>query len=167
MSSAPHSDATPGVPASASARHGAFIGRRMLSMLYDLLPVLALWFLLGFLFALGYTLAGHGTRENIEPWSLLQWLLWLCCWAITGGYATVSWRRGGQTLGMRPWRLRVVTADGGMPAWPAMWLRYAVATLSLAAAGLGFWWAWIDRDRLTWHDRAAGTRVVHQPGPQR
>ncbi|WP_133000527.1 RDD family protein [Luteimonas arsenica] len=151
-------------PATASnARPGAHIGKRMLAMLYDLLPVLSLWFLLGFVFALGYTLAGHAPRENIEPFSLLQWLLWLCCWAITGAYATVSWRRGGQTLGMRPWRLRVVSADGQPPTRSALWRRYAVATLSLAAAGLGFWWAWFDRDRLTWHDRAAGTRVLHEP----
>jgi uncharacterized RDD family membrane protein YckC len=143
-------------------RPGAHIGKRMLAMLYDLLPVLSLWFLLGFLFALGYTLAGHAPRENIEPWSLLQWLLWLCCWVVTGAYATVSWARGGQTLGMRPWRLRVVAADGATPSWPALWRRYAVATLSLAAGGLGFWWAWLDRDRLTWHDRAAGTRMVHE-----
>ncbi|NLA68655.1 MAG: RDD family protein [Gammaproteobacteria bacterium] len=145
------------------ARTGAFIGRRLLAMAYDLLPVLSLWFLLGFLFALGYTLAGHDPRENIAPWSPLQWLLWLCCWALTGGYATASWRRGGQTLGMRPWRLRVVDAEGGPPPWPALWRRYAVATLSLAAGGLGFWWAWLDRDRLTWHDRAAGTRMRHEP----
>ncbi len=153
---APHATAS-------HARSGAHIGRRMLAMVYDLLPVLSLWFLLGFVFALGYTLAGHAPRENIQPFSLLQWLLWLCCWAITGAYATVSWRRGGQTLGMRPWRLRVVSADGQPPTRSALWRRYAVATLSLAAAGLGFWWAWFDRDRLTWHDRAAGTRMLHEP----
>ena len=161
---------TPSARAAAApptVRQGAFIGRRVLAMVYDLLPVLALWFLLGLVFSVGYMLAGHAARENIQPWSLLQWLLWLCCWIVTGGYATLSWRRGGQTLGMRPWRLRVVAADGGAPDWRAAWLRYAVATLSLAACGRGFWWAWIDRDRLTWHDRAAGTRVVHQPRPAR
>ena len=149
------------------ARTGAHIGKRLLAMLYDLLPVLSLWFLLGFLFALGHTLAGHAPRENIAPWSLLQWLLWLCCWLATGAYATVSWRRGGQTLGLRPWRLRVASADGSTLPWSALWRRYAVATLSLAAGGLGFWWAWIDRDRLTWHDRAAGTRMVHEPRRRR
>ena len=150
-------------PPPAIAIPGAHIGKRLLAMLYDLLPALSLWFLLGFVFTLGYTLAGHGLRENIPPFSPLQWLLWLCCWGVTGAYATVSWRRGGQTLGLRPWRLRVVAADGSAPAWPALWTRYAVATLSLAAGGLGFWWAWFDRDRLTWHDRAAGTRMVHEP----
>ncbi|WP_032968546.1 RDD family protein, partial [Stenotrophomonas maltophilia] len=78
---------------------------RMLAMVYDTLPVLALWMLAGTLFTLAYTLDGHTQRENIAPFSAWQWLLWAVCWAITGWYATASWRRGGQTLGMRPWRL--------------------------------------------------------------
>ncbi|MGH8026984.1 MAG: RDD family protein, partial [Pseudoxanthomonas sp.] len=24
-------------------------------------------------------------------------------------------------------------------------------------------WAWVDRDRLTWHDRASGTRLIRLP----
>src|SRR5690606_28174362 len=102
-------------------------------------------------------------RHNIEPFSLTQWLLWLACWGIAGLYATVSWRRGGQTLGMRPWRIRLVSDDGAAPSWRALWLRYLVGTASLLLAGLGFIWAWIDRDRLTWHDRASGTRPVRVP----
>ena len=80
-------------------------------------------------------------------------------WLVAGAYAVPSWRRGGQTLGMRPWRLRVVGAHGGSPDARALWMRYAVGGLSLLAGGLGFWWAWIDRDRLTWHDRISGTRM--------
>src|SRR3546814_11717835 len=64
---------------------------------------------------------------------------------------------------MRPWRLIVVGADGGVPSWRALCVRYAVGTVSLLAAGLGFWWAWVDRDRLAWHDRASGTRMLRKP----
>jgi len=148
-------------PAAAPA---ALVWRRLLSLLYDLLPVLALWFLLSAAFTAAYTFLGHhDPRENIAPFSALQWLLWLGCGIVTGLYATASWRHGGQTLGMRPWRIRVVAADGGVPTRGALWLRYAVGVVSLLAAGLGFWWAWIDRDRLAWHDRASGTRVVRAP----
>jgi uncharacterized RDD family membrane protein YckC len=70
-----------------------------------------------------------------------------------------SWRRAG-TLGMRPWRLRVVAPDGRPATSRALLLRYAVATLSLFAFGLGFLWSLVDRDRRTWHDLAAGTLLV-------
>jgi uncharacterized RDD family membrane protein YckC len=82
---------------------------------------------------------------------------------VTGAYAVISWRRGGQTLGMRPWRLQVVAADGGAPSWRALCVRYAAATFSLLLAGLGFWWAWVDRKRLTLHDRVSGTRMIRLP----
>ena len=150
-------------PPPASPR--AHIPWRLLALFYDLWPALALWFLTAVPFML-VDAAIHGdVRHNIEPFSPMQWLLWLTCWGVAGLYATVSWRRGGQTLGMRPWRLRLVNAeDPDLPApWRALWLRYLVGTLSLLAAGLGFFWAWVDRDRLTWHDRASNTRLVRVP----
>lgn len=136
---------------------------RWLALFYDFWPVLALWMLVSGVFTVGYTLAGHAQRENIAPFSPLQWLLWLCCWGVAGVYATASWRRGGQTLGMRPWRLHLRSIDGGLPSRAALWRRYAMGTLSLLLGGLGFWWAWADRDRLTWHDRFSGTRLVRLP----
>jgi len=138
------------------------IGWRLLALTYDLLPVLALWMLVSTVFTVGYYAAGHAARQNIAPFSALAWLLWLLCWIVAGLYAVVSWERGGQTLGMRPWRLRVVGV-GGVPTRRALMLRYVVGTASLLLGGLGFWWAWIDRDRLAWHDRASGTRIERMP----
>jgi len=149
-----HAD-TPTAP-----RHGAYIGRRLLALAYDLFVAVALWFVVAVPFVLADLAISGDPRHNIGPCSAMQWLLWLACWGVTGLYATISWHRGGQTLGMRPWRLRVVSLDGGALTRSAAWRRYAVATLSLLAGGAGFWWAWIDRDRLTWHDRASGSRVV-------
>ncbi len=151
-------------PDPAPPRPRAWVGWRLAALFYDLWPVVAMWFALSFLFALAHTFMGHhDPRENIAPFSALQWLLWAACWGVTGLYAVASWARGGQTLGMRPWRLRVVRPDGALAGRGALWLRYGVGTLSLLAGGLGFWWAWIDRDRLTWHDRLSGTRLVRDP----
>lgn len=136
---------------------------RLLALVYDALPVIALWMVVSAGFTLAYTAAGHDPHENIAPFSALQWLLWCVCWLVAGLYAVLSWRKGGQTLGMRPWRLFVENADGTAPDMRALSTRYAVGTLSLLLAGAGFWWAWIDRERLTWHDRLSGTRLVRRP----
>lgn len=151
------------ISAPSATRPAALVGWRLLALLYDLWPVLALWMVAGTVFAVGYTLAGHDPRENIAPFSPLQILLWLVCWMLAGAYAVISWHRGGQTLGMRPWRLRVVDVDGRPPELRALLKRYMVGTASLLLGGLGFWWAWFDRDRLTWHDRASGTRMQREP----
>jgi uncharacterized RDD family membrane protein YckC len=141
------------------ARPSALIGWRLLAMLYDFFPVLGLWFLTGAL-----AMLVHG-GEPIYGDTLAGWLELLALWLVTGAYATLSWRRGGQTLGMRPWRLRVTAADA-KPAWRQLWIRYAVGTLSLLLAGAGFWWAWFDRERRTWHDRASGTGMVREERKQ-
>lgn len=146
------------------AKPRALMGWRLLALAYDLWPVLALWILVAVPFTVGYTFLGHhDSHQNIRPYSLLWWLQWLSCWIVAGAYIVPSWRHGGQTLGMRPWRLKVTAADGGAPSWRALCVRYAVATVSLLLGGLGFWWAWVDRERLTWHDRASGTRIVRMP----
>lgn len=138
-------------------KHAPLLGWRGLALFYDLWPAAALW-----MAAAAAFLLAHDNRP-LPAFSALQLLLWLLCWLLTGAYATVSWRRGGQTLGMRPWRLRVVAIDGGAPTWRAALVRYLVGSASLLLGGFGFWWAWIDRDGLAWHDRASGTRIRREP----
>ena len=140
-------------PARPAARP-AHLGWRLLALVYDALPNIAIWLAVS---AVALLLRpGHAT---FAPWSAGQGLLWLLCWAISGLYAVHAWRRGG-TLGMRPWRLRVIADDGGPATTARLWLRYAVATLSLLAAGLGFVPALFDARRRALHDVVAGTMLV-------
>ena len=142
---------------SAPAPAAPLIGRRLLALAYDLFPALGLWF------AVGASALWLNAGVPPKPDSAAGWLELLALWSVSGLYAVLSWRRGGQTLGMRPWKLRVIAADGGRPGWPALSKRYAIGGLSLLLAGAGFWWAWLDRERLTWHDRASGTRLRRLP----
>jgi uncharacterized RDD family membrane protein YckC len=70
------------------------------------------------------------------------------------------WVHGGQTLGMRAWRVRLVSAQGLPVELRRALLRYFAAILSWAPLGLGFWWVLADPKRLAWHDRLSGTRMV-------
>lgn len=136
-------------------RPATLVGWRLLALTYDFFPVLALWFVTAGVFTL---LHGDAVRGG---W--LGALEFVVLWTIAGLYATVSWRRGGQTIGMRPWRMRVIdAATSGNATWRQLWLRYAVGSVALLLAGLGFWWAWSDPDRLTWHDRLSATRMVRE-----
>lgn len=70
------------------------------------------------------------------------------------------WLRGGQTLGMRTWRLMVVRQDG-LPLTPKNALiRFLAAILSLLPAGLGLFWVVFDPEKLAWHDRLSATRLI-------
>jgi uncharacterized RDD family membrane protein YckC len=70
------------------------------------------------------------------------------------------WVHGGQTLGMRAWKIRVVGIDGTGIGWRQALLRFAMAIVSWLPCGLGFWWMLFDRDSLTWHDRVSKTYIV-------
>jgi uncharacterized RDD family membrane protein YckC len=77
------------------------------------------------------------------------------------------WCRGGQTPGMRTWRLRVEAEAGARLTLRAASLRFAAAVVSIAALGLGFWWILVDPQGRAWHDRLSRTRVVPVPAEAR
>ena len=138
-------------PPSAQSVH---LGWRLIAIVYDLFPLMALWFATSVLVYLAHD------RAPVRPYSAGAWIELGLLWAVTGTYLVISWRLGGATIGMRPWRLKVLAADGRPAAVRSLWIRYAVATLSLLAGGLGFVWALFDEERRCWHDMAAGTRLV-------
>jgi uncharacterized RDD family membrane protein YckC len=80
--------------------------------------------------------------------------------AQVAAYFIGFWARGGQTPGMRAWRLRVQTVDGNTPSPAVAAVRFGAALLAAAPAGLGFLWMLVDADNRTWHDRLSGTRIV-------
>ena len=67
------------------------------------------------------------------------------------------WRKSGQTLGMQAWRIKLESVSGGKPSWSQCVTRVLVAGVSFAAAGLGYWWIWLDKEGRSWHDLASKT----------
>ncbi len=140
---------TPATPASLRVRLAAAA--------YDLLPLIGLWFVAAVL-ALAVTGGALDTHTPAGKVLVQGFAL-----ALSAAYFVVSWSRGGQTIGMRAWRLRVVAADGNRVPWSHAFLRFFVALISLAALGAGFWWALVDAQGRTWHDMATGTTMIRTP----
>ncbi len=136
---------------SAAPARAPAIGRRLASALYDLLLIVALTFVATFPFLAFLGDATHGWRRHL----LQAWVL-----TVIGAYFVWFWTRGGQTLPMKTWHIRLVGRDG-RPVGAARALhRYLLALLGTAALGLGFFWALFDRDRQFLHDRLAGTSLI-------
>lgn len=129
--------------------------RRLGAMLYDGLLVTAVLMLATVPFV-----AERG-GETVEPDD--NFLYQLSMLIVMYLFFVFFWTRGGQTLGMRAWRLRLETDDGSIPSITVASLRFFIAIVSLVPFGLGFLWQLWDKDRLTWHDRIAGTRMLHYP----
>jgi uncharacterized RDD family membrane protein YckC len=79
-------------------------------------------------------------------------------------YFPYFWARGGQTLGMRPFQLRVVRdSDGGSIGWGTAFLRLVGLWVAGAVFYIGYIWIFIDKRRRGWQDLIAGTVVIKQP----
>ena len=115
-------------------------------MLYEAVLLFAVAFFAAwvFFFASGGRDASSGA---------LRYELQLFIAAVFAAYFLWCWLRGGQTLAMKAWGIRLVDVT---PQKALLRFVYAVLLLPASIA-----WALFDRDRQFLHDRLAGTRLVN------
>lgn len=125
----------------------SFLARRLGALSYDLLIVLGGLMVMTFPY-LGI-LAWLTEQESPDPGDGLFQLYVL---ALVYGYVWVSWRRGGQTIGMKAWRLQACRYDGELLSQRQIALRFILAIPSLLLGGIGLWWSAFHPQGLTLHD---------------
>jgi len=132
----------------------ASLFKQLAAMVYDSLLILAILFV-----AIGITVPiNQGIA--IKP-SLVYLFLVVVIFIFYGWF----WGRSGQTLGMRVWKIQIVTEFGGYPDWPVSFLRLAFAMFSFACFGMGYWWRIFKP--YTWHDRFSQTKIIDISGKAR
>jgi uncharacterized RDD family membrane protein YckC len=91
-----------------------------------------------------------GTQDATSGWRRHALQLFIA--AVFAAYFLWCWLRGGQTLAMKAWHIRLVDVTPQKAL-----IRLLVAGLLLPVSIL---WALFDRERQFLHDRLAGTRLV-------
>jgi uncharacterized RDD family membrane protein YckC len=134
------------------------VWRRLAAVCYDLLLVAAL------LFCFTLVVLAMRLGEAVPPGS---WWFPFALIGVAMAFFCGFWVHGGQTVGMRAWRIRVVRDDGGALGWPRATARFAAGIVAALPAGLGLWWSVFDGRNRAWHDRWTGTRVVRVPAAQK
>jgi uncharacterized RDD family membrane protein YckC len=122
------------------------LARRLASLLYEAVLLVAVAFFAASVF---YFASGGAP---LEGWLLRAHQLFLA--AVFAAYFLWCWLRGGQTLAMKTWRVRLVGVSPGRAL-----LRFLFA-LVLVPTGASILWALFDREGQFLHDRLAGTRLV-------
>ena len=126
--------------------------RRLMIMLYDGVIMLGL-LMLASAVALPF---GETEKMAFRDIGFTLWLLLVCFI-----YLSACWRHGGMTVGMRAWRVKIVSQDGERISWVACLLRFLTGLLSLTALGLGVFWALLDGKNRGWHDLASHTFLIY------
>lgn len=142
-------------------------------MLYEAMLLFGVVFIAGWLFdTLSQSRHALTLRHARQFWLFF----------VLGAYFVFFWCRSGQTLAMKTWRVKLVSADFGkiplrkaiaryLLAWmwflPAMGLDAALglkawSSIAVVAVGMLLWMmtVFMDKDRQFLHDRLAGTRLV-------
>lgn len=127
------------------------IGRRLLSLVYELLLLTAVVLLAaGVATTLAYATGGA------HPRALTQLTVTGACL----GYFAWQWQGRGQTLPMKTWKIRLETAGGERVTVTRALLRAILSVPCYGLFGITVLWALVDREKQFLHDRLAGTRLV-------
>jgi len=117
-------------------------------MAYEAILLFAIAFFAAWLFFFA-----SGGRDATTGW--VRYALQLFIAAVFAAYFLWCWLRGGQTLAMKAWRIRLVEVS------PASALLRLLLAAILVPTGISVIWALFDRDGQFLHDRLAGTRLLN------
>ena len=67
------------------------------------------------------------------------------------------WTHGGQTLGMRSWKVTLHSTETKTISWQQAFLRFVVALVSWLPLGLGFWWGYLSAVNNSWPNMLSNT----------
>ncbi len=135
-----------------TAKHPGLL-RRLLAVLYDALLLLALFFVTTAI------MMSFNDGKAIQPGQTLFWLHKMILIIVSFLFYGWFWTHGGQTLGMKSWKMQLIQDNGQIVTWPVALVRFVTAMLSWTAFGLGFIWSLFDSRSRTWHDIASGSTL--------
>jgi len=139
------------------------LSRQLAAILYDLFLLLAIILAAVSVVTVGIDLiTSQGFSTQLleqQPWKFIyQTYLFI----VGAGFYIFFWVRGGQTLGMKVWKMQLVSFDGQTPDWSQALLRLILALVFNSAFGIGLLSRLFNADDLTIYDRLSATRLVHK-----
>lgn len=147
--------------------------RRLMAITYDGILLIAVLFCYSMLYAFIVVAMSSEVNSDIanvhsddviytlEPIPL-GWPYLIGAIAISASFFCYFWIRAKQTLGMRAWKLYIVSLDGSPPSITQCLIRFFTAFISLSLLGLGYLTLLLSKEKGTWHDRLSNTIIEHR-----
>lgn len=123
-------------------------------MVYDTLLLLSVLLLASALAVAFNALVNHG--EAIEAGNPFFFLYLITVSFVFYGW---FWTHGGQTLGMRSWKVYLINRTDTNITWKQSFIRFAAAIIAWFPVGLGFWWLYLGKDKQSWPDMLSATKL--------
>ena len=71
------------------------------------------------------------------------------------------WTHGGQSLGLKTWKIKLISKNGTSVTWKQALIRYLASLLCWISFGVGFFWCYTNAERLAWNDIWSKTKLQH------
>ncbi len=144
-----------------SLEYGSF-GRRLVAYLLDYVIGFAVGFVLAIIGAVIISILGLTAEEQPEPERSVEAAAFLGIWLLSAAGYHILMNAYGGTLGKRVLGMRLQHARSGENiGLGRSFVRFIVSYAGgMPLFYLGYLWSIWDRDRQTWHDKAAGSVVV-------
>jgi len=143
----------------------AGFARRLSAIIYDVLILCAIVMLAAgvamlftqiLVWSSLVSLQGYTDLADYLNSSWRRWVHFSYYVAVILGFYSYFWCKAGQTLGMRAWRLLVVTQQG-----KPLSFGQAIARALLALAGIGNFWLWLRWGKgLALQDQLTNTQMI-------
>ncbi len=126
------------------------VWRHLAAFVYDLFPIIGIWLMTSVVIVL---LRGG---EDVPP-SGLWWFQGLLLAELLF-YYLFSWKKGGQTLGMRAWKIGIQNYQS--LTWLQTFWRFLAGLASTALLGMGLWFKLIHKQGWSWMDLACDKPTI-------
>lgn len=128
------------------------IWKHYAAFIYDIFPILGIILFTSFITLL--------FRGGAEVPSGTHWFRALIFLEIVF-YYVYSWKVGGQTLGMRAWKFKIVSSnENGSLSWGQSLTRFSIGLISTLMLGIGILWKAISKDSKSWMDLCSQTKTI-------
>jgi uncharacterized RDD family membrane protein YckC len=133
--------------------------RRLFAIAYDCFLLIAI------LFIVSAIATALNDGKAVEPGDTLYPVYVLLIFGLSYLYFAWFWTHGGQSLGMKTWRIKIQTDqpgknDGTQVGWKLASIRFFSALISWGIFGLGFLWSLFDKKNRCWHDLSSKTVLI-------
>jgi uncharacterized RDD family membrane protein YckC len=137
--------------------------KRLLAIIYDLFLLIAVFFAVGIPLSILTTFifnAGDAITEEHRFYLLNQIIILASLFIASLFFYGWFWTHGGQTLGMKTWRIMLISNNAQKISWKQAMQRYFAAILSWLVLGMGFLLSLLDDKKRCWHDMLSGSYLV-------
>jgi uncharacterized RDD family membrane protein YckC len=124
--------------------------KRLVVMFYDAILLIAVLFFASIVFVVPL---------DIKYGDPLYPLYIIYIYSVGFLYLGWCWTHGGQTLGLKTWKLKLASRTGNEVSWREAFLRYFASLLCWLSLGIGFLWCYTNKERLAWNDLLSKTSL--------